>query len=252
MQQEFTPLVDDAEHCCQTYFAERLTAAYLHGSIDKHDAVPGISDLDYFLIIADELQEKDRLWLRETEAALQLQYSIVNGVHLTAHSVETLKGDSFALFALKYNATLRMGTDIAELPALSGCEIPLPDKHMAKSRLDFAKKCYEDALKQQQPACTGEIPEDTYYAARKYARYFVVIEGAYFLMSQNRFRSFAKEDVLPELREVSNGFEYFLERTEAILQNPMNAGISSEVFLKEAQPFMKWIFERIEASELSQ
>ncbi len=250
MQQEFKPLVEDAEYRCQTYFAERLTAAYLHGSIDKHDAVPGISDLDYFLIVADELQEKDRLWLRETEAALQLRYSMVNGVHLTAHSVEMLKGDSFALFALKYNATLRIGTDIDKLPALSDCEIPLPDKHMARSRLEFAKKCYEDALKQLQPACTGEIPEDTYYAARKYARYFVVIEGAYFLMSQNRFRSFAKEDVLMGLRETCIGYGHFLDMTEAVLQNPIKAGIASEHFLREAQPFMKWIFERIEASEL--
>ena len=252
MQQEFISLVEDAECRCQTYFVDRLNAAYLHGSIDKHDAVPGVSDLDYFLIIADELQEKDRLWLRQTEAALQLQYSIVNGVHLTAHSVETLKSDSFALFALKYNATLRMGTDISELPALSDCEIPLPDKYMSKSRLDFAKKCYEDALKQQLPACTGEIPEDTYYAARKYARYFVVIEGAYFLMSQNRFRSFAKEDVLMGLREICSGCGHFLDMTEAVLQNPIKAGIASEDFLREAQPFMKWIFERIEASALSQ
>lgn len=60
MQQEFIPLVEDVECRCQTYFADRLTAAYFHGSIDKHDAVLGISDLDYFLIIADELQESIR------------------------------------------------------------------------------------------------------------------------------------------------------------------------------------------------
>ena len=175
MQSEFKPIVEKLEYYCRTYFGKRLLAAYLHGSIAKGDAVSGISDLDYFLIISDVLTENDEVWIRETTAELEKQYSVVEEVHLAVHTVEVLKSDRFALFTLKYNATLRMGIDITEIPALSGCEIYAPDKYMAKSRLAFAKKCYEDALEGKQPACTGEIPSNTYYAARKFARYFVVI-----------------------------------------------------------------------------
>ena len=120
-----------------------------------------------------------------------------------------------------------------------------PDKSVAKSRLKFARQCFDDALNGKQPACTGELPENTYYIARKFARYFVIIEGAYWLMSINQFNSFEKEQVLMDLRENCSEFNDVLDLTEKILLNPVEAGISHEEFLVKISPFMLMIFESI-------
>ena len=245
MQKEFSPIVEELENQCQIYFAERLVSAYLHGSIDKEDALPGVSDLDYFLIISDNLTEDDEIWVRKLEDILQSRYNIVDEVHLAVHAAEDLRANHFAIFTLKYNATLRLGTDITEIFALDENEIYRPDKELAKSRLIFAKKCFSEALNNLQPACTGELPNNTYYAVRKFARYFVIIEGAYFLMSLGEFHSFDKKDVMLGLRENCKGFENFFDVADMVLSDPIKAGIAQEDFLRQARPFMEWIFEQI-------
>ena len=120
-----------------------------------------------------------------------------------------------------------------------------PDKSVAKSRLKFARQSFDDALNGKQLACTGELPENTYYIARKFARYFVIIEGAYWLMSINKFNSFEKEQVLMDLRENCSEFNDVLDLTEKILLNPVKAGIPHEEFLVKISPFMLMIFESI-------
>ena len=81
MQKEFCPVVEELEYQCKNYFSERLLAAFLHGSIDKGDAVPGVSDLDYLLIISDLLREDDKLWIRNMENILKLQYGVAWALH---------------------------------------------------------------------------------------------------------------------------------------------------------------------------
>ena len=119
------------------------------------------------------------------------------------------------------------------------------DKNIAKTRLKFAKQCFEDALNGKQPASTGELPKNTYYISRKFARYFVIIEGAYRLMSINKFNSFEKGQVLIGLREACPEFNHVLDLTEKVLQNPVEAGITHEEFLEKINPFMSMIFENI-------
>lgn len=124
---------------------------------------------------------------------------------------------------LKYNSVLYHGKDIVNELDNSGCEKFEPNAEMAKGRLAFARQCFEQALDNKQPMCTGEIPTDTYYASRKYARYFVIIEGAYFLMSQSRFESLEKENVLNKLYKYTNGFdthwEHFFEKGKILMTN---------------------------------
>ena len=107
----------------------------------------------------------------------------------------------------------------------------------------------EHTLNGKQPASTGEIPQNTYYAARKFARYFVVIEGAYWLMSQNKFKSFSKEDVLSGLKENCKQFEDIFELTDSILRDPVDAGIGHVTYLKRIEPFVEWIFESISTGD---
>lgn len=249
MQKEFMPLVEDATARCAALFGDRLVCTYLHGSIEKGDAIAGISDLDYLLVVSDALHEQDAQRLCGIEQALAAQYDVVHGVHLAAHSVEALRQNRFARFALAYNATRLTGTDILRALEASGCEGDRPDARLAKSRLAFARNCFAAALAHQQPACTGEIPSNTYYAARKFARYFIVVEGAYFLMTRKAFHSFAKEAVLSGLRKNTRGYEDVLALAGAVLANPLEAGMPHDHFLHAIHPFVAWMFDEIERAD---
>lgn len=248
MQKEFKPLVEDATMLCKNYFAKTMLAIYLHGSIAMGDAIPYVSDLDYYIVISGELGHEDRTWLEQIENELQQKHSIVNGIHLSVYSIIDLTKDKFARFALKYNSILYFGNDIVKELDNSGCGKFEPNTEMAKGRLAFARQCFEQALDNKQPMCTGEIPVNTYYASRKYARYFVIIEGAYFLMSQNEFESFEKWDVLKKLYKYANGFEKELDMTCEILKDPLSAGITHDEFLKRIRSFVEWMFDTIEES----
>lgn len=249
MQNEFIPLVEESALECEKYFSDRFCAAYLHGSIALNDAVTGVSDLDYYLVISEEPNQSDKKYLSGLEARLQNKYPVVNGVHINVHSVDELKEDKFARFILRYNSTVYCGEDIVKSLEESGCERILPNSDTAKGRLSFARQCFSDALSGRQPMNTGDIPLNTYYAARKFARYFVIIEGAYFLMTVNRFVSFEKEAVLCELRKTAAGFENILDITEQVLYEPVKANITHDEYLKVIKPFVEWMFESIENSK---
>lgn len=248
MQKEFKPLVEEAATLCKNYFVENLLAIYLHGSIAMGDAIPYLSDLDYYIVISEELRHEDKKYLEQMEKELQQKYSIVNGIHLSAHSIIDLAKDKFARFVLKYNSVLYFGNDIIKELDNSGCEKFEPNAEMAKGRLAFARQCFQQALDNKQPMCTGEIPTNTYYASRKYARYFVIIEGAYFLMTQNEFKSFKKGDVLNKLYKYANGFEKELDMTCEILKAPESAKITQDEFLKRIHPLVEWMFDMVEKS----
>lgn len=91
----------------------------------------------------------------------------------------------------------------------------------------------------------GELPENTYYIARKFARYFIVIEGAYWLMSVNKFNSFQKEQVLMDLRENCSEFNYIFDLTEKVLTDPIGAEIPHKEFLMKISPFVLMMFESL-------
>ena len=245
VQEEFQPLISEAITRIREYFDERFLAAYLHGSLDHGDAIPNISDMDCYIVIKDDLNDNDKAWRSDNENKLQNKYPIINGVHLSTHSAEEVKKDAYTRFILKYNSSLYDGVDIAESFNTEEFGVIKPDKGIAKSRLKFAKQCFADALNGKQPECTGELPENTYYIARKFARYFGIIEGAYWLMSINRFNSFKKEQVLMDLRENCSEFNDVLDLTEKILLNPVESEISHEEFLAKISPFMLMIFESI-------
>ncbi len=245
IQKEFLSLVEDSISSCYKYFGEKIIAVYLHGSIVQGDAIPGISDFDCYIVADNALTNEDKTYIHSLEDKLQQKYLIVDGVHLSVNTVEELKADKFSRFILMHNSMLYSGVDIVRI-LNSYCEGYKPDKQIAKQRLNFARKCFHDALQGNQPACTGEIPENTYYVARKLARYFIIIEGAYFLMSLNKFVSFEKEKVLSQLKENTTGYEEILDLTEKVILNPIDAGIRHNEFLEIVKPFVEHMFECIE------
>ncbi|MBD5081960.1 MAG: hypothetical protein HDT44_09395 [Ruminococcaceae bacterium] len=246
MQSEFVPVVEEATEECKRYFKDSFCTAYLHGSIALNDAVPYVSDMDYYLVVSKNVDSKDKEYIAGLENTLQGKYDVVNGVHINVHSIDELKEDSFARFILRYNSKVYSGEDIVKSLEESGCGRILPNADTAKGRLDFARQCFSDALNGRQPANTGDIPENTFFAARKYARYFVIIEGAYFLMTVNSFSSFEKEKVLNELRKITKGFEDILGITERVLYDPIKTGISHNEYLTMIKPLVEYMFEKIQ------
>ncbi len=245
MQDEFAPLVNEVTEKCRKYFGSGFCTAYLHGSIALSDAVTNISDLDYYLVVRDEPKIEDREYFKDLEAGLAEKHP-VSQVHIDIHSLEEVKADKFARFILRYNSTLYSGEDIIKYLEENGCERLLPNAETAKGRLSFAKQCFSEALSGKQPSNTGDIPANVYFAARKFARYFVIIEGAYFLMTLGEFSSFKKEEVLKGLRKHTVGFDNILDITESVLDDPVKAGIMQKEYLTIIKPFMERILEDIE------
>ena len=241
VQPEFQPLLDEALRLSQEALGSRLCAFYLHGSIAQGDAIAGVSDLDAMLILADDVTVSDRTWQTAAQQELHTRFPIAEEVHLTLLSLDDLAGNDFARFALRYNASLASGQDVVR-----SMDCPAPDAAMAKSRLDFARQCFDDALTGKQPACTGPLPADPYWLARKFARYFVVIEGAYYLMAQGAFISFAPRDVLPALERYVPQFAPELHLTQQVLADAPAAGITGQAYLYKIHMLVKWMFNHIQ------
>ncbi|MBR5287618.1 MAG: nucleotidyltransferase domain-containing protein [Clostridia bacterium] len=248
IQMEFKMLVDEALTHCKAYFGDRFLSAYLHGSIEKGDAIAGVSDLDMVIISSEVDAEKDTLWIRRLIEELQENHPEIDEAHIMHMSREQLEEDRFTRFALTYNAALMAGENIAKTLNDQDPEGYLPDKRIAKMRLNFARACLSEAMSGRVPSCTGELPENTYYAARKYARYFVVIEGAYYLMAINQFTSFAKASVLEGLRTHAGMFVQTIDLVETVLSDPIAAGIRHDEFISAICSFTNWMFDQIEAS----
>lgn len=139
MQAEFQPLIDEAITRVKEYFGKRFLAAYLHGSLNYGDAIPNISDMDCYIIIENYLNDNDKAWIGNTENNLQNKYPIINGVHLSVHSLDEVKRDAFTRFMLKYNSSLYDGIDVAEVFNTEEFGVINPNRNTAKMRVNFAK-----------------------------------------------------------------------------------------------------------------
>ena len=71
IQPEYRNLVDEALQAAREWLGRRFLAAYLHGSVEKGDAVPGVSDLDLAIMVSRSDREADCAWLRELCASLE-------------------------------------------------------------------------------------------------------------------------------------------------------------------------------------
>ncbi|MDE7281905.1 MAG: hypothetical protein K2N36_09235, partial [Ruminiclostridium sp.] len=132
MQSEFVPVVEEATEECKRYFKDSFCTAYLHGSIALNDAVPYVSDMDYYLVVSKNVDSKDKEYIAGLENTLQGKYAVVNGVHINVHSIDELKEDSFARFILRYNSKVYSGEDIVKSLEKSGCDRILPNADTAK------------------------------------------------------------------------------------------------------------------------
>jgi len=248
IQEGFQIVIDETVQKYTEYFQSRLCAIYISGSIHANEAIPGESDLDCWVFIANDLDDSDKSWIAKTEVEIDSRHEIIDGVHINVKSINQLRNDKFTRFALKYNATLCYGHDIiSEIEAL-GAATYEPNMEIAKERLPFARKCLEDAMSNKCPQCIDKIPNNTYLAARKYARYFILVEGVYYLMAKNKFETYKQDRVIQQLKLSCIEFNDILDLSLAVLENPLTATIKHDEYIAKIYPFVKWLFAEIEKS----
>ena len=246
IQAEFKAVIQTMITKCENYFQNRLVAIYLNGSIHNNEAVMGVSDIDAWVIIGEKLNDIDKNWVEENEKHLDTNFDVVKGVHFNLTSISQFKENTFARFALKYNASLIYGKDIIKEIENAGAVKFLPNKAMAKGRLDFAIKCFEDALTGRCPACLDEIPTNTYFASRKFARYFIIVEGVYFLMSKGVFETYKKERVLEQLKMYATDYSEILDISHSVLENSIETNIKHTDYIQIIKPFVEWMFDEVQ------
>jgi len=64
------PLSAGAWRECRAHYAGRLVSVYVHGSVHRGEAVPGISDLDMCVFITDGYSPQDADWRRQINERL--------------------------------------------------------------------------------------------------------------------------------------------------------------------------------------
>jgi hypothetical protein len=248
VQPAFRKAVDAVDASCARRFGKRLVGAYVAGSVGQGEALPGISDLDWWAFIHDEPTAADSSWRSRLEKRLGLQFAVFTEVHVNLRSLERLGCEEFSRFILRYNSLRVRGENVVALLERSGYRTPRPSRKLAKSRLPFVRKCLGVTLAGGCPPALSRLPEDPFLAARKLARNFMVVEGAFLLMSQGSFRSFRQNEVLSGLMSVAGRWNKLINASRRILTDPIGAAIGPTEFMGKARPFVEWMLDKIETS----
>lgn len=245
IQIEFRPALVEAGEAVIACFRERLLAIYLTGSVAAGDALPGVSDVDWFMFVAGEPTEDDLAWCRARATDIVARYPAVAALQLTPHSLARLEGDSFWRFAVRHTAVRLYGRDLpAELVA-RGIPVDAPGRAMALGRRPWTQRILANLGQGTVPTYLYKEPDDPRLAMRKLARYFVVVEGAYLLMGADGFTSFHARDVLPALAAAFPQWAILYAMTADVLRDPYAATFSLDAYRHEALAFFTWAVERL-------
>lgn len=108
LQPLWLDLVKDLKVVCCEHFGDNLHSLYIRGSVARGCAIAGISDLDSFAILSQELDERENNWISSVQKLLKLKYPFCAGVELgcipyqnffrTHHLKVLLKTQSLCIF----------------------------------------------------------------------------------------------------------------------------------------------------------
>jgi hypothetical protein len=242
------------------HFGERLVAIYVVGSVHRNEAVPGVSDLDIYAVIADAFSETDEEWRQQEDpGGLEREFGSGCGVG-SAMSMASLFGppppagvkwydvpEGFAfppdmvstlLMYRRYDATLVWGRDIT-----AGLAIPPPDRRWAKEEFlglwdlirDFA------GLPNEGRFDPDPLLKQPSLQLRKLARH-AVYGGVLLLIGLGEFRSFRGADVIPALERRFPEWTGWLEETRGLYIEPQET-TPEEVaaYLSRLLTWLEWI-----------
>jgi hypothetical protein len=231
------------------HFGERLSAVYVSGSVHRHEAVPGISDLDMLYFTRDSFRETDEPWIQEIREKLERETPGLGGDTRPRSVSEALlrgrepEGDDARIRAraweirLRYDATRVWGQDLLE-----GVVVPPPDRPWA--RLAFRSVCdltRHAAGLERENRTDFSLPADPYLRLRKLAR-LGVLGGTWLLAGLGEFCSFCGDEVLPPLLQRFPQWSALLIETERLYIRPSDATPAPvSAYLTELLPWMEWI-----------
>ncbi|MFC1735033.1 RNA polymerase sigma factor [Candidatus Hydrogenedentota bacterium] len=242
---DFNPALAKALELCAARFGDDLEAVYLTGSIAAGEALVDASDVNWFMFLGRDVEENDTGWCREQERKLKEQFPNAQSYVLCLFSLDRLRKESFWRFILRYNSVLLHGKDILSVLEEEGLETPRPTKELAQNRLWFAEECIESAVQGKLTTKLFVLPVNPFWATRKLARYFVVVEGAYVLMAEGKFSTFHERDVMGKLKRSYSQWADLFATTEAVVKDPVKANILPQVFVEQVAPFVRWAIEHV-------
>jgi len=246
LQPEFEPAVLLIRQQVIDYFGDRLAAIYFGGSIAIGDALAGVSDLDWWMFIDGEPGEADLAWCETLRETVATRYPQIAEYHPTPYPVAKLEQDAFWRYALRHTAMQLYGRDILGELEARGIAIDAPSRAMAIKRLGWAKPLLDHLRAGVIPDYLYKAPEIPCLAIRKLARYFVIVEGAYLLMAEEKFASFRASEVLPALRAHFPQWQKLYNMTAEVLADPYSITFTEETYRGELIPFFAATIKHVE------
>ncbi len=220
-QPEFTAPIERVIGELRRRFSGSLIAYYVGGSVARGEALPYHSDVDSFAILGAEPTADDRAWKGSIEEAVRRDHPQVKDYHINLWSRYFMRNETL-LFIFRYNAHLAFGRDVVTECERQGDRIPSPNGAWAKKRIGWMEKCFDGLVRNDFPAelYGGAIPSvisaehaNDFYISRKLARNYMLLDGAYYLMAKNAFKTFAISDVMPNLQRLLPQWKTELEIT---------------------------------------
>ena len=245
VQREFQPAIEEALALCSARFGGRLRATYLSGSVAFGEAWPGASDVDWFMFMDSEPREDDLAWCEDQARSLTETHAAVGKFTLNLHSIKRLEREAIWRFILRYNSVRLTGPDLLAELEERDLETPAPTKDLAQSRAAWMERLTDATEQGRFSEAAFPLPDNSFLATRKLARWLVLVEGAHVLMADGAFVSFRQPDVLRQLRSCYPTWEDLWAKTTMILRDPFAAGIAPDGFIPEAVAFLRWGISRI-------
>lgn len=149
----WTKAVGTAAERCIQHFAERLQSLYLRGSIPRGLGIEGASDIDFVVLLYDDVgfSPMDREWAHVAGEDLKKEFPFATDVEFAVAPVGDYLAYDMAKVTIKARSCLLYGDDIAQyLP-----EVRL-DRSLAKA-LDFM---LAESLKQLDMRLMGGLYEE--------------------------------------------------------------------------------------------
>lgn len=247
IQEEFRAPVEEALQNCLIRFGDRLKSVVLGGSVAFGEAVPGASDVDWFTFLKDEPTSEDIEWWDETRAKLTNDNPAIKEFGSGLFQADRLRQEHYWRFIIRYNSVLLYGSDIVAELEREGVKTLVPSAKMLKSRVLWVEETLKAAVAGNIPEKLFETPKNPAFLARKLARNFVVLEGAYLLMADGHFETFRQKAVIDKLRFHYPEFADLYDITEQLAMNPMQVDISPVNLLHMIAPFIGRLTERVNA-----
>ena len=115
IQRQYQPVIDSIASQCATRLTDNIRSIYVRGSVSVGRASPGISDLDFVVVVFQEISANDRVFLSAKARELEIEFPFVTFIDITTVTVEQLlSSKEFANLAvyLKTQSFLIFGKDI--------------------------------------------------------------------------------------------------------------------------------------------